>query len=230
MVHYYPSTRNNCLIHHTRRLQEIHDPGSGPQGPLKFSLRQFVRRRVSNGRGEGDLEENGHGGGGECCEEGEATMARGGNTSPSSAFLAFRGPNACQSDQAGTQAQAINSCAGLSIRYTLWSTPTTDVGSVAAILSSISTHRSCTISSLQASSMNDSPWEIPHEPTLKEKSSCRSASWLVLRGVLRCSPPAVAERQKGRLAKRSLSHFVPRRGSALGEQTIPARGGLALGG
>ena len=73
-----PSTRNNCLIHHTRRhLQEIQDPGPSPQGPLKFSLRQFIRRRVSNGCGEGDLGENGHGGGGECCEEGEEEDGRG---------------------------------------------------------------------------------------------------------------------------------------------------------
>ena len=150
-------------------------------------------------------------------------MVRGGNTSPSSAFLAFCGPNACQSDQAGTQAQAINSCAGLSIRYTLWSTTTTYVGSVAAILGSLSTHRSCTISSLQASLMNGSHWEIPHESTLKEKS-CRSESSLGLRGMLCCSPPVVAERQEGRLAKRSSSHFVPRRGSAIGEQTIPTDG------
>ena len=46
---------------------------------------------------------------------GEATVARGGNTSPSLTFLTFSGPNACHSDQAGTQTQASNSCAGLSI-------------------------------------------------------------------------------------------------------------------
>ena len=39
---------------------------------------------------------------------GEATVVRGGNTSPSSMFLTFCGPNACHSDQAGTKTHAIN--------------------------------------------------------------------------------------------------------------------------
>ena len=43
---------------------------------------------------------------------GEANAVRGGNKSPSSMFLVPCGPNACQSDQAGTQAHAINSCMG----------------------------------------------------------------------------------------------------------------------
>lgn len=46
---------------------------------------------------------------------GEATVARGGNTSPSSMFLTFCGPNACHNDQAGTKTHAINSCVGISI-------------------------------------------------------------------------------------------------------------------
>lgn len=46
---------------------------------------------------------------------GEAAVARGGNTSPSSMFLALCGPNACHNDQAGTKTHAINSCAGISI-------------------------------------------------------------------------------------------------------------------
>ena len=36
---------------------------------------------------------------------GEATVVRGGNTSPSSTFLTFCGPNACHSDHAGIQQQ-----------------------------------------------------------------------------------------------------------------------------
>ena len=43
---------------------------------------------------------------------GEANAVRGGNTSPSSIFLTPCGPNACHSDQAGTQTHAINSCMG----------------------------------------------------------------------------------------------------------------------
>ena len=45
---------------------------------------------------------------------GEATVVRGGNTSPSSAFLTFCGPNACHSDHAGTKTHAISSCTGIS--------------------------------------------------------------------------------------------------------------------
>ena len=46
---------------------------------------------------------------------GEAAVARGGNTNPSSLFLAFSGPNTCHSDQAGTRAHAISSWMGIGI-------------------------------------------------------------------------------------------------------------------
>jgi len=46
---------------------------------------------------------------------GEATVVKGGNTSPSSMFLSFCGPNTCHSDQAGARTHAVNNCTGVSI-------------------------------------------------------------------------------------------------------------------